>query len=200
MGGIGSGRYSYGSAYNTTDNCCSIDVRRWRRDGLLDGDQSFSWNWSRRGQTIASIWVRTEPSRVTLTYQYCIDQENWRDQSYPIYLDWTPCHLSGQRPWFLCPADGCGRRAAILYAGRIFSCRHCCHLAYPSQRETADDRAGRRADKIRDKLGWEPGFLNGDGWKPKGMHWQTYERLTAEHDAYVEEAMTGIERRLGINL
>ena len=118
-----------------------------------------------------------------------------------MWLDWTPCNLGGQRPWFRCPARGCGRRVAILYGGAIFACRHCYRLAYPSQRETADDRAARRADSIRERLGWEPGILNGPGLKPKGMHWRTFKRLKAEHDAFVAESLAGmmteIERRLG---
>ena len=40
--------------------------------------------------------------------------------------------------------------------------------------------AARKADRLRDKLGWEPGILNGNGIKPKGMHWRTFERLKAE--------------------
>jgi len=33
----------------------------------------------------------------------------------------------------------------------------------------------RRADRIRDKLGWETGILNSPGEKPKEMHWKTFE-------------------------
>ena len=84
--------------------------------------------------------------------------------------------------------------------GAIFACRHCYRLAYPSQRETDDDRAARRADRIRERLGWEPGILNGNGLKPKGMHWRTFERLTAEHDAFVEESLAGMAQRFGIKL
>jgi len=71
-------------------------------------------------------------------------------------------------------------------------------LIYPSQRETWDDRAARKADRIRDKLGWEPGILNGNGWKPKGMHWSTFERLTAQHDAFVQVSLAGMAAKLNL--
>jgi hypothetical protein len=66
---------------------------------------------------------------------------------------------------------------AILFGGSIYACRHCHKLVYQCQRETDDDRAARRADTIRRRLGWEAGILNGEGDKPKGMHWRTFERL-----------------------
>ncbi|NJA07257.1 hypothetical protein HC024_16200 [Methylococcaceae bacterium WWC4] len=70
-------------------------------------------------------------------------------------------------------------------------------LAYACQRETKDDRFARRADKIRDKLGWHRGILNPNGTKPKGMHWKTYWRLRAEHDGCVNVALLGIAKRFG---
>ena len=198
MGGMGSGQHWYWGAKDSTDDYRSIDVRCWKRDGLLTPHQSFGWQWSRYGEVVASIRVRTEPSRALLTYRHRIGGEDWKDESYPVYLDWTACNLGGQRPWFLCPARGCGRRVVILYGGGIFACRHCYQLAYPSQRETWDDRAARRADRIRDKLGWEPGILNGNGWKPKGMHWNTFERLTAQHDAFVQVPLAGMAAKLNL--
>ncbi len=199
MGGIGSGRRGCWGGKDTTDDYRSIDVRRWKRVGLLTPHQSFAWQWSRSGEVVASICVRTEPGRVILTYRHRSGAEDWEDESYPVYLDWTTCHLGGQRPWFLCPAQGCCHRVAILYqGGGIFACRHCYELAYPSQRETYDDRATRQADRIRDKLEWEPGTLNGNGWKPKGMHWNTFERLTAKHDAFVQISLAGIATKLNL--
>lgn len=85
---------------------------------------------------------------------------------------------------------------AILYSGRVFACRHCYQLAHDCQRESADDRAARRADRIRERLRWEPGILNGSGWKPKGMHWRAFERLTAQHDAFVHVSMAWMAARL----
>ena len=110
----------------------------------------------------------------------------WKPVSYSVRLAWTPCHFGGRRPWFLCPAQGCARRVAILYGGAIFACRNCHRLSYASQRESEGDRAIRRADSIRSQLGWAPGILNGHGDKPKGMHWQTFERLRTEHDRSIQ--------------
>ena len=82
-------------------------------------------------------------------------------------------------------------RGAILYGGRIFACRHCHDLAYPSQRESDFDRLGRRAEKLRVRLKWEPGILNWAGERPNGMHHRTYYRLMALHDAYAGASLLG---------
>ena len=71
-------------------------------------------------------------------------------------------------------------------------------LAYPSQRETWDDRAARRADRIREKLKWQPGILKPNGWIPKGMHWSTFERLTAQHQAFVQLSLAGAAARFNL--
>lgn len=193
MGGVGSGRYWYFGGKDTTEDHRSIDVRRWKREGLLKPHLAFGWQWSRQGEVVSSINVRTEPGRVILTYCHRSGNEEWKDKSYPVDLDWTACNMGGKRPWFLCPT--CGRRVAILYCSGIFACRHCQQLTYRSQREAPVCRAIRRADKIREKLGWKPGIANPDGWKPTGMHWKTFEKLTAQHDAFVQVSLTGIAKR-----
>ncbi|MGZ8907611.1 MAG: hypothetical protein ACXW1U_18040 [Methylobacter sp.] len=198
MGGIGSGRKGHFDAKETTSDYRRLDIQRWQRDRLLEPGRTFGWQWSHRGETIASINVTTEHHRVILAYRHRRGGGEWKDECYPVAINWTPCHYGGKRAWFLCPARGCGRRVAVLYGGTIFACRHCYRLAYPSQRETPDDRAARRADKIRERLKWEPGILNGNGRKPKGMHWCTYEKLTRQHDAFVDVSLAGIAKRLGI--
>jgi len=196
MGGIGSGSGRTRSWTATTDDYRSIDVRRWKREGWLAPHQSFDCTWSRQGEVVSSIRVRTEPDRVILTDRYRSGGEDRKDKSYPVYLDWTDCNLVGKRPWFLCPVRGCGRRVAILYGGGIFACRHCYQLAYPSQRETGYNRMARRANRIHSKLGWGPVCLSRDGGKPKGMHWNTFKRLTAQHDAFVQTSLARIAVRL----
>jgi hypothetical protein len=143
MGGMGSGRRYRNDAADCADDYRSLDVRRWQRDGLLTPGRAFNWQWTRRGEIVASIQVRTEADRVTLNYRHRSGGKEWEDKNYSVRLDWTACTYGGRRAWFLCPAVGCGRRVAILYSGGIFACRHCYRLAYPSQRETDDDRAAR---------------------------------------------------------
>ena len=182
MGGIRSGRHWYGGR-DTTENCKKLDVRRFQRDGLLSAGQSFGWDWLCNGKKIASINVKADIDRITLSYRHQRKDSDWTEHSYPVMLSWTPCNYGGERAWFICPAQGCKRRVAKLYlGGEIFACRHCYRLAYTCQQEALTDRAARQADKIRDRLGWEPGILNWDGAKPKGMHWRTFKCLKARHD------------------
>ena len=200
MGGMGSGRRWHYGANATTDDYRAIDVRHWQRDGFLTPGRIFGWQWTRNDEVTASIQVRVETDRVCLIYRHRSRSGEWIDENYPVLLNWTTCNLGGQRPWFCCPARGCKRRVAILYGGSIFACRHCYKLAYPSQRETSDGRALRRADRIRARLGWKPGVANGRGVKPKGMHWRTFIRLFAEYNASVEQSMAGMALRFGIKL
>jgi len=199
MGGMGSGRrYQGGKA--TTSGSYPLDVRYLQRAGLMTPGRGIRLNWSRNGEQVASIQARPGEDRVTLSYRYKTGGADWQAMDYPVWVEWTACTLGGRRAWFRCPANGCGRRVALLYLGGagIFACRHCYRLAYACQRETADDRAARRADRIRDRLGWQAGILNPSGSKPKGMHWRTFERLTAEHDAFVGVSLAGMAVRLGL--
>jgi len=197
MGGVGSGSIHSGCSKSTTDDYHMIDIRHWQRLGLLAPGHAFTCRWGRNGKTTASIQVRTETDQVTLTYRHKSRGHDWIDENYPVSLSWSNCNYGGKRAWFLCPAAGCGRRVAILYGGTIFACRHCLQLAYTSQRQRHYDQAAKQAEKIRERLGWKPGILNGVGQKPKGMHWHTFDQLTALHNALVNESLNGLERRLG---
>lgn len=65
----------------------------------------------------------------------------------------------------------------MLYGGAYFRCRQCYQATYPSQYETIRVKGLSRAERVREKLGAEPGFMNIFPDKPKGMHWKTYRRL-----------------------
>lgn len=195
MGGYSSGRHG---GKRTTNDMHVLDIRKIARAGLLKPGCSFSWQWTCNGEKIASISMRADTDRVTLDYRTRDRGGEWQDMHYPVYLAWSDCNYSGQRAWWRCPAVVCGRRVAVLYGGKVYACRHCHKLAYQTQREQPHDRAGSRADTIRKRLGWEAGILNGNGGKPKGMHWRTFERLQAMHDAHVNQALAGIAAKFGI--
>ncbi len=83
-----------------------------------------------------------------------------------------------------------------LEGSGIFACRRCYRLVYDCQRESDDDRTTRRAETIRQRLGWQPGILNLPAGRPKGMHRCAFERLKAQHDAFVNTSIAGMAKRL----
>lgn len=196
MGGFGSGSWQYGKGL--TSRCHELDVRYLQRNGLLQPGRSSGLNWLRNGEQVASIQVRAEAHHIILAYRHRSAGEAWQSEEYLVYLERTPGTLGGERPWFLCPARGCGRRVALLYMGNagIFACRHCYRLAYPSQRETASDRVFRKADRIRERLGWEAGICNPCGRRPKGMHQRTFDRLKATHEQLADVAFIEMDRMM----
>lgn len=193
MGNFSSGRR--GGKRMTTD-LRTLDVRQVQREGGLEPGETFGCTWRRGGEVIASVDLKAQTDRVMLDYQRKVNGE-WQARHCPVEIAWTACHYGGQRAWWLCPGAGCGRRVALLYAGLRFECRHCHDLAYKSQRQAPDERAYKRADALRARLGWGPGVIHGPEGKPKGMHWRTFGRLHARYDASVLVALGGASVRVG---
>jgi hypothetical protein len=170
MGGEGSGNWCRFDKKTTTGECHSIGVRYLHREGLLKPGRWFSLRWSRA---------------------------EWEDAQELVLLDWTACNFGGKRPWFVCPEAGCGRRVAILYGlGRYFLCRHCLDLVYESQRENGMTRALRRAQAIRERLGGSANMTKPFPEKPKGMQWETYDRLWWKHHEAEMEQLAGMREWL----
>ena len=164
---------------------------------MLAPGRYASWQWTVNGREVASIRISGGAGSVTLSYSHRPRGQPAEVVNQTVWLDTTPCALGGSRHWFVCPS--CGKRVAVIYCvGRLFGCRGCKGLAYTSQSEADDDRAARRAERLRKRLGWQPGILNGPGLKPKGMHQRTYMRLLAQHDAFVGVSLAGIAKRLGL--
>ena len=178
MGGFGSGRRS-GSGRGTVEACRSLDVNRLHRAGCLHAGSMGGWQWTCDGEKVASINLRAEADRLHLTYRVRMGGGEWEDVAETIRIVRVACRFGGTRVYFICPgvANGvsCGRRVAKLYgAGLYFLCRHCYRLAYASQSEAVSDRALRRADKIRQRLGGEPGLEASLSPRPKGMWRRTH--------------------------
>ena len=194
MGGTGSGRKPGHGARKMTKDALPLAINRLARLKLLAPENSQYWSWSVRDRAVERITVNIEPDGMTVS---CRLKNSGLDSKQWVGTQTTPCTLVGHRYWFTCPR--CDRRVAILYRlNRAFACRHCQNLTYASQWESLGDRAIRRADKIRARLGWVPGIAHASGIKPAGMHWRTYLRLRAEHDALVMLAYREMARQMGL--
>ena len=181
MGGFGSGRPE-GLGRDRVEGCRSLDVNRLHREGCLRPGWCGGWQWTRDGEQVAWITLRAKADRLHLAYRVRIGGGEWEDVAETVRIVRVSCPLGGSRPYFVCPGVvngiACGRRVAKLYEpGRYFLCRHCYRLAQASQSEGAWDRALRRANKIRIRLGGEPGMAAPFPKRPKGMWRRTYERL-----------------------
>ena len=117
-----------------------------------------------------------------LSYRHRLNGGEWNDVEEPVAIVRVPCRYGGSRPYFICPGVvngvACGRHVAKLHGpGRYFLCRHCYRLAYAGQSEDTWDRTLRKANKIRTRLGGNPGMAEIFPERPKGMWRRTYERL-----------------------
>jgi hypothetical protein len=133
-----------------------------------------------------------KPERVTLLYRHRSGPSGeWEDVREPVPLAWMACNFGGERPWFVCPGAGCGRRVAVLYgSGRYFLCRHCYDLVYQRQRDNGMYRSLRRAQAIRERLGGSANMTKPFPERPKGMHHDIYMRLFWEHHEAEMEQLT----------
>jgi len=182
-----------------TEDYRALDVRALHRAGVLVAGWSGNWRWSRQGKVVASIGLAAE-SRERLRLRYRATKAGQSEEKdYPVSITWTPCHLGGERPWFLCPC--CGHRVARLYGSTMFACRHCLRLNYRSQQANKRDRATDRSFDLRRALGCDEGFLIRPAEfirKPKGMHWRTFERKVEEIKHVDARALASAASMLGI--
>jgi hypothetical protein len=203
MGGFGSGRPS-GSGRGKVEACRSIDVNPLHKAGCLRPGWLGGWQWTRDGEKVAWIDLRAEADRLHLTYRVRVAGGDWQDVSEIVRIVRVPCRFGGSRPYFICPGMvngiACGRRVAKLHGpGRYFLCRHCYRLAHASQSESGWDRALRRANKIRQRLGGNLGMAASFPKRPKGMWWRTYDRMreeTIEAEMHADETFAIMAGRL----
>jgi hypothetical protein len=186
MGGYGSTRWNWAhSPREETGACLFLDMPYLRKLGGLEPGAVRELHWNRGGKpsgsilTIAGIDGRSIDLAYSVTRRGDTEPTSIRET---VDLDFTPCHYGGERPWFRCPH--CYKRRGVLYSvGGRFHCRQCHKLAYSSTREDDLTRSFARADALRKRLGARTGGgLYGERFplKPKGMHWDTYDRLLNE--------------------
>lgn len=174
MGGIGSGRTSWGGPPKVEQHR-SVDLSWLRRHGMLKPGKASSITWSRDGRTTGITGVIAHEDAVELI-GFARDHEGkLKPVSQWVSLVETDTQFGGRRKWFCCP--GCGRRCRVLYGGSRYLCRQCRGLVYASQFEQPQYRSLRRAQSIRRRLGGSGDITDPFPAKPKHMHWSTYARL-----------------------
>ncbi len=187
MGGLGSGGWN-ATGRTTTGQALTLDVNNLNKRGVLTAGVVAKSEWTRGGEPYGNIQIHSKENEISLIYKTRIRDGDWQDVNEAVSIVWEPCRFGGQRPFFLCPQ--CGRRIIKLYGVSRFLCRTCNNLIYPSQRERWSDRALRKANRLRQKLGGNPGMASSIAPRPRYMHHRTYEQIT---DGIHESETTAME-------
>jgi hypothetical protein len=203
MGGLGSGR-PRDTSRSKVEDCRSLDVNRLHREGCLQPGWTGGWTWTEDGEEVASVGLRVAEDKIRIFYRVRIAHDDWEDVVESVGIARLSCHYGGCRPYFICPGvlegRGCGRRVVkLLQGGHYFLCRRCYLLAYSSQSEQRLDRALRRANLIKQKLGGKPGLASLFPGRPKGMWRRTYDRLherVYEIEISAEEEIEALSERV----
>lgn len=174
MGACGSGRNNRFAS--KTDEFHRLDLADFKRHWFEHG-YSGTMRWSRGEHETGSIGYRLGHGHMRLVYTVGREDER-RNVDERFEFDFTSTSFGGERRWILCRS--CGRRCRVLYGGAYFRCRKCYSATYPSQYERWAMPGVSRAERTRQRLGGEPGFIHPFPNKPKGMHWRTYRRLQAQ--------------------
>ena len=194
MGGFGSGTWSRGDAKPRVESFLQLSVSKLYRWGYLAGEsQSFNLTWREGGEPIGSIGGYGSKDEVWLNYTTGASSGESVEWSYKIDLEWTSCNYGGYRPWFRCPH--CKHRVATLYGGKKFLCRRCKGLAYRSQTADYLNAALNKRERLEARLHNHNGLL----YRPKGMHWKTFDRINAaldRHEDIVDRHFGAVMNRL----
>ena len=161
-----------------------LDVDQLAKKGCLRPGCSSTCQWIVNNE-VASINLCAEAERVHLSYAVRVGDGEREDMTDTIPIVHLRCRFGGSRAYFVCPGLGdgteCGRRVTkLFFSHRYFRCRRCNQLAYASQYEQPWQRALRRANKLRQRLGINVGIAEPLPEKPKGMWARTYGCLLDE--------------------
>lgn len=150
----------------TVEQCRSLDVNWCNREGVLEPGSKGKISWTSSDDSENSIGYifhsgRRESNDVLVLrytrYNKYLDDEP-RDVTCRIPIEYTECNFGGERPWFRCPV--CSDRVGKLYStGKYdgYVCRDCGDLIYQSQEYTSDIvKAFRKSREARERLLEEP--------------------------------------------
>jgi hypothetical protein len=182
MGGLGSGRLLRFNTKPTVERQIYIDIRLMRRQGGLMPGTAGTLSWSLHGNSRGAVDFEVAENCLTLKYRQKEKSGAWKDVEQVVFFDQTPCNYGGYRKWFLC--SQCKKRVEILYGlqgvGKYFLCRDCHDLTYTSCNTHPAKRLFSKANKLKRKIGVEPGIMDSIPEKPGGMHWAIFDNIVHE--------------------
>jgi hypothetical protein len=162
---------------------------------------SGSWCWTQNGETVAAVGYNArlglDSGELRLSYTWRPDGE-LSDVVCTIRLSSLPLQFGGRRWYMHCPYTD--RRVLKLYKFGSIE-KFCARTAirplptYASQRVSGSDRINAQRWAIRRKIGDDLSDLFGEPYKPKRMHWRTFQRY-ADRDAELAEREGGYLQRL----
>lgn len=166
-------------------------------------ETSGTWQWTRDGETTASIGYRAKlgDDAGTLTLDYATGRDGERRNiACTVPLVTLPRHYGGRIWYFVCPHTG--RRARKLYKwGPIDSFCHRQAITprptYASQRVGGSDRIIAQRWALRRKIADNFSDLFGEPFKPKRMHWRTFNRHAARDAELANREWGYMGRMLG---
>lgn len=175
MGGFGSGRWARNERKVLVNECHSIDIRIWKKQGWLEPDTTITYSHG--------LHVQVDRGGIELQFTTVdeLTDADGRQHSYSEYVNIhrQECHFGGKRPVFICPS--CKRQSFILYQRYgYYRCRSCCNLAHASQLECSHFRMINRAYKLLRRIHKDACLMLPIPEKPKGMHGYTYRRIVRE--------------------
>ena len=196
MGGFGSGGHNLRRRY--LEQFRKLDAGYLQKYGILRDGWRGHLTWTNEDGTKASINISGGRSQISIDYRARMGEEGeWKSIQDHFGVDWTAQHLGGERAWLIC--CWCSRRIKYLYLANLrFRCRTCHQLVHASSQEQPGNRATRKNQKLRAKLGTSQA-LGDFVARPKGMHQRTYQRyLDRIHEAEcdVNDDMIRILKRI----
>lgn len=164
------------------EDCLGININFLLREGYIGRDKlvSGSITWNQEGYRIGSMGVICHlADNFQLNYS-----ANGEDIKQIVGIAWSACPYGNKRPWFACPK--CFKRAGkIFYRDGRFACRHCQQLCYASQLEKVRQRGLGLSHKLYGRFERDDKMI----YKPKGMHWATFDRIIARAQRAEEKSL-----------
>lgn len=182
MGGLGSGGHN-SKGRRIVEGQYRLDASDLKRRGLCrTGNVSHLYWKGSNGAPGPSLKAIGGEDAITLVYSWRRGEGPWQEHEERVALHHHERHFGGCETYFFCPK--CARTVKRLYAGGVrYLCRACHNLVHASTQERPGNRATRKNQKLRRKLGAEIGLGDWIGPKPKGMHRKTFERISEQIQA-----------------